>query len=230
MKSMEPSFISEDFESLDDMDGLEGAEGAVNQRYFTIAMLGLGGILVVAIIFVAIMFLSRTGEKSARELENENIIKTNEAIQAAIVASQTAEVVIATNQKETAVQVAMQQTESAAAKAATGTAAAEATASAQPTETHTPTRTSVIASPTETSPPGGTDTGEGEGTGISEGTTGEPGAVAQVTGTSSPSARTPTPTRRASVPDTGVGGLSVVLFAVALVVVLFAARRLRMVT
>jgi hypothetical protein len=226
---MEPSL---DFESLDDMDGLEEAEGAVNQRYFTIAMLGLGGILVVAIIFVAIMFLSRTGEKSARELENENIIKTNEAIQAAIVASQTAEVVIATDEAATKVQVAMQGTESAAAKAATGTAAAEATASAQPTETNTPTRTSVIASPTKTSPSEGTDTGEGEGTDTGEGTdaAGEPSAVAQITGTSSPPARTPTPTKRAAVPDTGVGGLSVVLFAVALVVVLFAARRLRMVT
>ncbi len=205
---MEPPFV-EEFDDVDELDELE-SEAAVNQRQFLMLVLGLGGILIVAVVAFVWVMLQQDGERSDIELTNEARLATNRAIEEAIVATQTAEVV-----QSTAQAVAMVQTQEAQqqAEAATATAAAEQ----EPTPTSTSTPTPVVASPVETVTP---EAGE-EGT-VQPGDE-TPEAVAQVTGTRTPFPRPGTSTT----PDTGVGGLGAVLIAAVLVVVMFVARRLR---
>ncbi len=208
---MEPSFISEDFEDLDELDE---ERATTNQRPFMIVIIGLGAILALAVIVVLVVILGRSDEKSAIELTNEAVVQTNAAVQKAIEETGTAEVVVVTSQAGTA-EAARELAQAATAEVATNTAAALATEDAQPTATNTPTRTPVVASPTTAT------SGEGNGT------PGEGTAVAQVTGTAALPTRTPVSTQSSSVPDTGVGGLAAVLFAAVLIVVVFVVRRLR---
>ena len=206
---MEPP-VMEDFEDLDEVEEPEG-EAAANRRQFMLLMAGLGAILVVAVIAFLYVMLSRNGEKSDIELTNEAVLATNRAVELAIFATGTADVIQGTAQA-----VAMVATQEAQQQAtvAAATAAAQ-TAEAQPTPTHTSTPTPVVASPTATTAPEETTPGPGT-----------PGAGTEVAGT-----RTPITTRgAATTPDTGIGGLGIVLVAAILVVVVFVARRLRMAT
>jgi cytoskeletal protein RodZ len=210
---MEPPYM-EEYDDLEEMSDLED-EAAANRRQFIILVGGLGAVLVVAILVFLYVMLSRNGAKSDIELTNEVVLKTNQAIEEAIVATRTAEVVQLTAQA-----VAMAATEEAEQQAQAASATAEAItataiAKAQPTPTNTSTPTPVVASPTSVSE---------EVAGEAATQTAE--AVAQVQ-------RTPTHTPRVTrgtttTPDTGVGGLGAVLVAAVLVVVVFAARRLRM--
>jgi cytoskeletal protein RodZ len=200
---VEPPF-EEEFDDLDEMDEIED-ETAANRRQFYLLVGGLGAVLVVAVAAFIFVMLSRNGEKSEIELTNEAVLATNQAIEEAIAATETAEVVQRTSQ---AIAMAATQEAGQEATAAAGTAAAE-TATAQPTATNTSTPTPVVAPPTATTAPTKAET---------------PEDAAQATST-----RTPIPTRgAATTPDTGVGGLGVLLVGAVLVVVIFAARRLRL--
>ena len=200
---MEPPF-EEEFDDLEEMDEIED-ETAANRRQFLLLVGGLGAVLIVAVAAFIFVMLSRNGEKSEIELTNEAVLATNQAIEEAIVATETAEVAQRTSQ---AIAMAATQEAGQEATAAAGTAAAE-TATAQPTPTGTSTPTPVVAPPTAT-------------TALTKAET--PEDAAQATST-----RTPIPTRgAATTPDTGVGGLGVLLAGAVLVVVVFAARRLRM--
>jgi hypothetical protein len=206
---MEPPF-GEEYDDLDEMDDELDIEAAANRRQFMLLVLGLGGVLVVAVVAFIIVMISQGGQKSDIELTNEAVLATNEAIAQAIVATETADVVQRTTEAEVmaATQEAQQQATADAALFATRTA------EAQPTPTATFTATPVVSSPTPSPTPMGEGTVEpGEGT---------PDAVAQVTATFFPTRATGT------TPDTGIGGLGAVLIASVLVVVMFAARRLRM--
>lgn len=211
---MEPPFMDE-FEDLDELEELE-SEAAANRRQFLILVLGMGGILALAVIVLLFVILSRNGAKSDVELTNEAVLKTNAAIEKAVEATGTAEVVQVTAQAVALVATQEAQQAADATATAKAIAAATATAEAQPTPTQTRTPTPVVSSPTPTQV-------------VEEGTPSEGGtAVAQVTATR-------TPTRRAtqgatSTPPTGMGGLSVVLAAGALVVIVFVMRRLRAAT
>jgi len=199
---MEPSMMSE-FDEFEEMDDLESE--AASRRQFMLLVLGLGGVLIIAVTVFIVVLLSRNGAKSEIELTNEAVIATNQAIEDAIVATETAEVVQSTAQA--VAMLATQEAEQQAA-AASATAAAE-TAAAQPTPTGTPTPTKPFVTPTQ-------DLTEEVGDGT---------AVAQLTGT--PPTPTRTPFATGTTPDTGIGGLGAVLVAAVLVVVMFAARRLR---
>jgi cobalamin biosynthesis Mg chelatase CobN len=208
---MEQPPYMEDFDDLEEENDFEYEdEAAANRRQFMILVGALGAVLVVALLVFLFVMLSRNGAKSDIELTNEVVLATNEAIETAIVAAETAEVV-----EQTARAVAMVETQQAEEKAMAASATADAanataTAKAQPTATNTSTPTPVVASPIATA------TGE-EG---AEGT-----EVAQAGGTPT---RTPWTTRTTTeTPDTGIGGFHVVLIAAVLVVVVFAARRLR---
>jgi hypothetical protein len=192
-----------EYDEFEEMDDLE-SEAAASRRQFTILMLGMGGILIVAVAVFAIVLLSRNGTKSDIELTNEAVLATNQAIEDAILATETAEVVQRT--ADAVAMVATQEAEQQAA-AASATAASE-TATAQPTPTGTPTPTKPFVTPTDQG---------GDGT-----------AIAQLTGT--PPTPTRTPFSSGTTPDTGIGGLGAVLVAAVLIVVMFAARRLRTAT
>jgi hypothetical protein len=197
--------MMEDFDEVEDMEDLED-EAAANRRQFILLLSVFGGLLGVAIIVLLFIILTRNGAKSDIELTNEAVEATNAAVRTAVKETDVANAAIAT--------------------ADAGTAIAMATEKARPTETPIPTDTPtpsptrtptpVIASPTATTTPG-------EGGETAEQT---PPAVALATGT-----RTPIATRGTSTtPNTGVGSLGAVIIAAVLVVVVLAARRLRMVT
>jgi hypothetical protein len=210
---MEPPYM-EEFDDLEDMDEMED-EAAANRRQFMILMGGLGAVLVLAVLVFLFVMLSRNGEKSDIELTNEVVLATNQAIELAIVATKTAEVVNMTAQAVAMVETQEAEQEAMAATATAESVAATATAEAQPTPTNTPTPTPVVAVSTE------------------EPTTEESGEAATQTAQSVAQVGTPTQTPRVTrgtgtTPDTGVGGLGAVLIGAVLVVVVFAARRLRM--
>ena len=215
---MEPPYMEDydDYEEMEDPEEMEEPEdeAAANRRQFIILVAALGGVLVVAIAAFLFVMLSRNGTKSDIELTNEAVLATNQSIEEAIEATSTAEVVQLTSE---AVAMAATQDAQEEALAATATAeviAATATAAAQPTATSTSTPTPVVASPTPTvseeeiAPEQATQTAE---------------AIALVTGVP-----TRTPPGTGTTPDTGIGGLGAVLVGAVLVVVLFAARRLRL--
>jgi hypothetical protein len=230
----DPSFITDEFGSLDDMEELDGVESA-NQRNFMLIMGGLGGLMIVAVIIILVVFSGRSEEKSDIERTNEVVMLTNAAVETIVAETATSQVLDITKQAVAQAESAAQQAASATADALAGTAAADATSEAQPTPTNTSTPTPVIAD-TPTPTPEGEVNGEVNGEGNGEGTPGETDAVAQVNGTSTASSlptrtNTPLPARpgASSVPDTGFG-LSAVLLAATLVVVVFVVRRLRMAT
>ncbi len=220
---MEPPFMTDDFEDVEDMEDLDD-EAAANRRQFILLMSVFAALLAIAIVTLIFIIGTRNGAKSEIELTNEAVLATNTAVvrqQVALVTAEAATAAAAEQERAIALtNEAVSATDTAVAVAAASTVTAEAaTAQARPTRTPTP----VVASPTETPPV------EGEGTPEGIEVTDQATAVAQVTGTRAPSAPTRTPVAtRGTTPDTGVGGLGAVLVAAVLVVVLFAARRLRM--
>ena len=227
--SMDDGLDVEDFDELESLD----EESSANRRQFMRLLIVFGSLLGVAVIALVFIVLTRNGEKSDIELTNEAVLATNAAVEQAIIATETADVAIATQKAATATGVAIAQASAATETAEAVTAAALATEAARPTATDTPTPTPVVP-PAETSESGE----EGEGEGVDEGEDGatrEPSgtAVAQVSVTSAPATRTltPRPTQGASAtPETGVGGLGALLIAGVLVFVVVAARRLRLST
>ena len=140
---MEPPY-EEEFEDLDELEEQE-IEAAANRRQFMFMLLGLGGILVIAVVAFAVILLSRNGTKSEIELTNEAVVATNQAIGLAIVATETVQ--------RTSQAVAMAQTQEAEQQAVNATATSAAkTAAVTPTATQTSTPTPVVA-PTRTSTP-----------------------------------------------------------------------------
>jgi hypothetical protein len=230
---MEPPFMMDDFQDVEDTEDLE-SEAAANRRQF-ILLLSLFGIpLAVAVVVLLIIISTRNGDRSEIELTNEAVIATNTAIvrqQVAMATGDAATAAAAEQQREIGLtNEAVMATNTAVVAAMVDTATAEA-ATAQVATRPTRTPTPVIAVTTET--PVTEDGGEDGDTGEGGEETVEPTVVAQVTSTRVP----PTPTRTrapgatrgaATTPDTGVGGLGAVFVAAVLVVMVFAARRLRM--
>jgi hypothetical protein len=234
---MEPPFQEyeeyEDYEEYEELEAEEDAEAAANQRQFRMLVLGLGGVLVfavLALLFVILVLRPGGGgdELSPVEQTNEAVLATNTAVVEQQIAQatgaaatgtaeqeereiqQTNEAVEATNTAVVAQQMAQATDEAATAQARTR-AARTPTPVIRPTDT--PTEEAEEGTPGE----------EGDGT-PSNGETGGT-AVAQA------STRTPTPRRSSgATPDTGIGGMEAILAAAMLVVVLVVARRLRLAT
>jgi hypothetical protein len=206
----------EDYDDFEDMEELEEPEdeAAANRRQFIVLVAILGGVLIVAVVAFLFVMLSRNGTKSDIELTNEAVVATNQAIEEAIVATSTAEVVQLTSEA-----VAMAATQDAQQQAMAETATADALAATATFEA-LPTATST-ATPTPVVPP--TTAAEVEENVTPESATQTAEAVAQVT-----RAATNTPKPSGTTPDTGIGGLGLLLAGAVLVVVLFAARRLRL--
>ncbi len=224
--SMDDGLEVEGFDELDSLD----EESSANRRQFMRLLIVFGSLLGVAVIALVFIVLTRNGEKSDIELTNEAVLATNAAVEQAIIATETADVAMATQKAATATGVAIAQASAATETAEAVTAAALATEAAMPTATATPTPTPVV--PLAETPESGEGAEEGEGEGEGEATPDPAGtAVAQVSTTSAPATLTSRPTQGASsTPDTGVGGLGALLIAGVLVFVVVVARRLRLST
>lgn len=235
---MEPPFQEyedyEDYEEYEELEAEEDAEAAANQRQFRMLVLGLGGVLVfavLALLFVILVLRPGGGgdELSPVELTNSAVLATNTAVVEQQIAQATGAAATGTAEQE---EREIQQTNEAVE--ATNTAVvAQQMAQATDEAATAQARTRAARTPTPVIRPTDTPTEEpGEGT-PGEGTPGEDGDGTPSGGTAVAQASTRTPTPRRSsgaTPDTGIGGMEAILAAAMLVVVLVVARRLRLAT